>query len=384
MPISKLSLFFAKLNPSFNRAVFYRALAGAYERKESLKLFLEGEIAVSARVGDKARRAILQAMLTQTTAEDNSTSLLQILTAHMPAADHLMLQPLSSILPDAIPSVLYMVADTVDMQAQVKAVVIGAVVIPILLIASCLFSIAMDSQLILGTAKATPPYVFNEVFQGGNALVLLMARYSTQFGLYFLAVFAALIAASFFMLSWRSKGLRRSLESWPIFSTYRDIESSKLLPALAVYLQAGVLLPNAVEKLAFGARPWMRSHLARASSVLKEPGVPSSEIFAHGMVSKPLMADILTLTRSKPLSDVIIEQATTQSSKIVSRVRVSANLSGILLAGLFVVFAIYLFISGFRVQTAFNLALNDPFSLANKERAWRENKSKPPVFNPSK
>jgi Type II secretion system (T2SS), protein F len=367
-----------------NRAMFYRSLADAYDRKEALKDYFRGEIKNAKRVKDNRREGILSSMLAQASDDGNGAGLLAILMAHMPKSDHLMLQPLGDVQPTAIPAVLRTVSEVVGLQAEIKEIIFAGFITPIMLTLAALLSISVDSDLITSTARATPAYVFGDIFSGGNYLVLQVAQLARQVGLFVIAAFVVLLCLVFWMLPWRSKGLRRKLDSWPLFSTYRDIQSSKILPTLAVFLKAGIQLPNAVEKVGRGASPWARSQLRRASAALAQPGTPSVEAFGQGLVGKLLLADILTLARSQPLSEVVVDLSTAQGKKMTARVKSSVNFSGYFLSGTFMCVALYLFFSGFGVQAAFSREMSDPYSLAAKERAWREKSIRQPVINPVK
>lgn len=362
------------------RATFYKSLADSQERRESIKDFLTGQVDVAQRLKSKARLMVFKAMLNFALINEDKATLHGILSSQMPQADRMLLNALEDVTPDTASITLRTIADVVATSGKINVILLSGLLLPLAIAFACALSIYADVKTILAIQQALPAYVAAEVFVGSSKTAANFAQFLKDYWPFILIAFLSITAALFVLMPMPATGMRRKLDSYPPFSTYRALQTAKVLPALGVYLQANRLMPAAFERTMRGASPWARSHLKRGLTVFSNSDKREAEAFGYGLVSAPIFADILTLSRNQPIKTVIVQLATTQRERIVEAVRMSFNLISYIFIAVFACLAIYTFSFNMFINKRMTDVLSDTHTLLAKQRAWQaSNQAKPAI-----
>lgn len=321
------------------RADFYQDLAQAVSERELLRDFINGELQISEspKTRDKVRSNALAAMQSRLLA--GATSIDEVLEGVMPAGDRMGL----AVVRDAKdrPAALRSLARNVEQQGAMTKVVSVAMASPALLLpVGFAFAYIMASESIPAFEKAAPP----EVWVGYAALVRDVAQLLTQWGL---PVFAIVFVASFWFLAW---GLSSITSMWryraesaigwakaawlllgpiqPLLSIYRDVQSSRMLANLAVYLQNGRALQEALKELSVSASPWMKKHLNWVLEHLQIAPGDYVGAFSHGVLSANMLARLHSKVRrdaGQEFSKVLVDVGTAGQEKARDDVKKAAG-----------------------------------------------------------
>lgn len=144
---------------------------------------------------------------------------------------------------------------------QIMAAIAMATVYPTVLgILSVVLLNMVSTQLVPKLAKTTNP----ETWEGAAALLYLIAQFVTGYGKVALASVLMTVALIFGSLPYLRGGIRFYLDKVPPWSVYRMLHGSTFLLNLAVLLQAGIKLQDALALLSETAKPWLRERIDAA------------------------------------------------------------------------------------------------------------------------
>ena len=327
------------------RVDFYRDLAQAVQDRELLRDFINGElqISLSPKTQDKDRAKALTAMQTRMQAGYNSID--EVLSGVMPASDAMGLAVVRDAKDRA--AAIRTIANNIDQQGAMTKVVRLALASPALLLPVGFgFAYILSSYSIPAFEKAAPP----EVWVGYAALVRDSAKLFAQWGF---PAFVTACLVSFWFFGWGLSNLTSmwrykaenargwSKAGWlllgpiqPLLSIYRDVQSSRMLANLAVYLQNGRGLQEALVDLSNSASPWMRKHILWVLEHLQVSPGDYVGAFSHGILSAPLLARLHSKVRrdaGQEFSKVLIDVGTAGQEKSRDDVKKAAARSNFIL-----------------------------------------------------
>ena len=369
------------------RADFYRDLANSTDDRELLRDFVEGEwrIATHPATADKNKAAVLGYM--RQLMDSGVTSVEQVLERIMPNADAMSLSVVADAKDKA--AALRFVADNVEQQKAMSAVVRSAITSPLILLpVAFVFAYVMAGSVIPAFEKGAPPEVWvgfaafvrstAYVFKvGAPVAALLLAGALAWFALFGLANitaqwrYRAESATGYARLGWMVFGPVR-----PVLAIYRDIQSARMLANLATLLQAGRGLQDALVDLSTHSSPWMRKHLHWVIEHMQLHPGEHAHAFGNGVLSGLLLARLHTKVRRDAGADfarVLVDLGTLgQEQTRVDVQRYAQQLNIVLLAG---VFAVILFFYGgqnyilFQIQQQMTPQAIQQRALQKKQRA---------------
>jgi Type II secretion system (T2SS), protein F len=337
---------YAKFHSFWNtRADFYRDLAQSVQDKELLRDFIDGElqISLSSRTRDADRAKALSAMQVLMQAGYNSID--EVLAPVMPEGDLMGLAVVRDAKDRA--GALKNLANNIEQQNAMTKVVRLAMASPSLLLpVGFAFAYILSTYSIPAFEKAAPP----EVWVGYSALVRDCAQIFAKWGLVSF-VLAFLLATWFFgwglgnlTSMWRYKA--ENARGWakplwlilgpvqPLLSIYRDVQSSRMLANLAVYLQNGRGLQDALSDLAQSTSPWMRKHLQWVLEHLQILPGDYVGAFSHGVLSPQLLSRLHSKVRrdaGQDFSRVLIDIGTAGQEKSREDVKKAAGRANFIL-----------------------------------------------------
>jgi len=241
--------------------------------------------------------------------------------------------------------------------------VLGQSVVPLLSLPICAMLINLLSQVILAVEEATPFFAREALWDGFNGWARDIARYAQGYGLLTLFAATLLIAALAWSLPrWRGAA-RLRVESWPVYSLYRDFQAGLLLSSMAMMLKTGETLKGSIEDLSQPASSWMRWHLSRVLAALEENPTGTVDAFRRGLLSPWLQSRAATLQRSaSSFSDVLIQLGTTEGERVLARVRRAATVANLALVGLLASVATFMGVASITVPGRF-ATLMEPSTL---------------------
>jgi type II secretory pathway component PulF len=313
-----------KIHFCTGRAELYRDLAEMFRRNEALVSFLEGEIANADLARQRARKRALRRMLQVHITGENASALSHLLADVSPRSDAMMLLAVDRS-PDKSVA-LRAIAEAVDQQGAMLHVVGKACLLPLVTLPICYVLVSMLGQVVLAIDQATPDFVREALWQGMNGWARTMALSLDAHGGALAAVGLLLLLAIVGCLPRWSGAWRARVESWPLFSLYRDFQAGMLLSSLAMMLRSGQTLQASLEDVAQRASPWMRWHLTRVLVALDESPNAVLDAFRHGVLSRRLLARAMTLNRSsQTFSDVLVELGTREGERVLAQVKATAQ-----------------------------------------------------------
>lgn len=329
----KLSAFRAK------RDEFYESLAKAYEGRELLKDFLQSELKISLNrhTQDRSRAHAMRLMLRRLSASEDS-DVSTVLGAAMPLEDKLMLAAVRDA--QDKPAVLRALASAVRGQAEMSKIMKKAVLPPLLILPGVFgFCYVMASKSIPMIVKMAPPEVwtpFNqfvrtvaEIIGGQAGWIVLMAVLLVALVRYQLPRWTGV---------WRGKLERVNpstamllLPVCPILmplGIYRDAQAGLMLSSLAVFLQSGSTLMDALQSIQRAGTPWMKWHVRKIIAHLNQHPTDYITAFSKGILSPQLLSRLASTIRNVPRFDEVLIQVGTVGSKEI-REQVQKQAAGV-------------------------------------------------------
>ena len=227
----------------------------------------------------------------------------------------------------------------------------------------CYALIVVLSKVILVIDDATPVYAQEALWDGMNGWAKAVALFAQAWGTQALLLLGAVIAAMLWSLSrWRGP-VRLRLETWPVYSLYRDFQAGMLFSSMAMMLKTGETLQGSIDDLTQRASPWMRWHLGRIVDALEENPTATLDAFRRGLLSAHLLSRAATLNRSSTsFSEVLIQLGTSEGERVLARVRNAAVVANFALVGLFASVATFMGIASMTVPGKF-ATLMEPSNL---------------------
>ena len=358
------------------RAEFYRDFAEMFRRHESMMSFFEGEIANAIRTRQRSRAVALRLMLARYQSGENAGRLGYLLESVMPSGDSMMLVGIDRAVDKA--RALEAMAEAVDRQNAMKAVVLSYAMLPVVLLPLCYVLIKVLGEVILSIDRSTPSYVQERLWSGSNGWAKALAQLSASQGPLLMAGLAGLIAGVALSLPrWRGRA-RLAVEGWPVYGLYRDFQAGLLFTSLAMLLRTGGTLKGSLEDIAQRSSLWMRWHLRRVLRALDDNPTGTIEAFGRGVLSPHMLARAATLQRSAAsFADVLVELGTTEGGRVLARVRRAALVANISVVSVSVVLATFMGVSSLTVPGRFS-SLMEPSSLMALKQAHERKQPLPP------
>ena len=320
------------LRPSAKgRALLYRDLADAIERKEGLVEFLTGEISNTAIDNNSGRARVLRIMLSRLVGissepgdEGASRSYRKLLLGVVPSADLMQISAIDATAIEAEQAAGFKrLADIVVRKSEMLGEVRNKMAIPF-------FTIPISYAVIYPTAKIVSVQAEkadSDSWTGLNYFTLVTSNFIVNHGV--LVLFILLLVGIFTV--WALPNLvgryRTKVDNIPGFSLYREFVGADVAMSLASLLSNKVDLLEALDILRSGGSKWVRWQISRVTSTLTTGRSDDyTRAFGRGIFSRPMSARIATLTRTAPsFSTALIEIGTTGINDVRARINASAD-----------------------------------------------------------
>jgi type II secretory pathway component PulF len=328
------------------RVTFYRDWAKAIQAKELLGTFLRAELAISsakATADDSRAYALKQMLQRMQTGDEMKPS--QVVGLTMPKSDMLMLMAGDNVEEKHFSGVLEDLCRALEEQAMAKTLLVKAGITPLLLLPGmAAFAYVLSSKAIPIIEQVAPPEVWTPL----NNAVRLTANALNDFGLYFVIfVIALAISIAVSLPRWTGKARfkfekmrpKTALMLFPVMPwvlpmiIYRDFQALMVFSSLAVLLQSGATLNDALANIASRSNPYMRRHLRRTLDYLDLYPLEVAQAFTN-LLSPQVSARLASISRTeKAYEKVLIQVGTTGAVAIREQVGKSAKGMNFLLMG---------------------------------------------------
>lgn len=350
------------------RAEFYRDFAEMYQRNEAMVSFLEGEIANAGLTRQRSRARALRIVLHRHRDGEHASRVSHLLEGVAPRADAMLLAAVDRAADK--PLALRALATAVDRQQQMLRLVLAYAALPAVTVPICYALIALLGQVILVIDDATPVYAREALWSGMNGWardIAVFARYWGPQALFALGAGLAFVLWS--LPRWRG-AWRLRVEAWPVYGLYRDFQAGMLLSAMAMLLRTGETLQGSIDDVTQRASPWMRWHLGRVVDALDEHPTGTLDAFRRGLLSSHLLSRAATLNRSSAsFSEVLIQLGTSESERVLARVKKAAVIANFALVGIFASVATFMGVASMTVPGTF-ASLMEPSNLMALRAAY--------------
>ncbi|MGJ7523706.1 hypothetical protein ACSFA0_24740 [Variovorax sp. LT1P1] len=305
---------------SFSRANFYRDLADALTRKVILRDFLE-RAASNARILDDSTSVRVYRAMSARLAAGRGATFSELVANIAPKSDQLLMRAVDDAVNDQSKA-LMMAADAVEFQQRSMRAVAFELVVPVLAIPIVGALTFITSQIVNGIADGGAPA---EVWSGFNGLVRWLAAAVTEYAVVIAIAIVALVAVTVYALPRWTGPMRLKAEGLPVVSLFRDYNSAVVLSSLAMLIQAGKTLREALQSLSVSSQPWLRWHLLRIVTALEDNPTDYMAAFGRGLMPPAVRARLASLMDSKKFDEALIQLGTSEMSSLERRVRLSAG-----------------------------------------------------------
>lgn len=283
---------------SRERLTLYRQLKRML-RIASLKESLQ-EVGRRAREGKKGanRAKACDAMLHGL---ERNKSIGESLTKLVPASECtiLMIGERNGRLSESLDSLLFIL----EAQSGIVGTLIKAALYPTVLFLIMIgMYVAFEGHMLPILETISPPDKWSETTQ----LVVEIARFISAYWVALVVSFFGAGYGLFYSLPVWTSGLRDTLDQYPGYGTYRDLQSATFMLALSSTQKAGASLDEALKQIRLLSTPWMKRHID--TMIWKLSKVDSaSEALDVGMIPRDLMADVKIATKAGDLDEALEE-----------------------------------------------------------------------------
>ncbi|WP_426172475.1 type II secretion system F family protein [Pseudoduganella sp. R-34] len=367
------------------RVEFYGDWAKSIKAGEVTKTFLMAELAIAnaKQTRDRSRAFALRMMLGRIKS-GQVQKMSEVVATAMPVGDLVMLGAADSAKEKEQIKILGDLVKAVEEQSEAMKEIHRAVLPPLLLLPGLgFFAYVLSSKSIPIIEKVAPP----EVWTPFNELVRVIANLIGGYGVHFLvlAVVAGMTFA-YWLPRWIGK-LRLRLErvdpelaTWlsPIapyllpLSMYRDAQALMLLSALAVLLESGKRLNEALELIQSRSTPYLRYHVTRILDYIEIYPLEASVAFTNGILSPRVSARLATISRNNPsFEEVLIEIGTVGAKEIRQQVSKSAFKLNLVFISLAASLTVFLYLGQLSITRSMDKEL-DPTTIMQRKLEQQE------------
>ena len=189
----------------------------------------------------------------------------------------------------------------------------------------CASTIAVTADTIEKIRDTAP----NIKFTGFNGIVVMLASFFTSHWEAILMVVAAAIGITVYYGPRLIGPLREKIDELPILSLYRDVESANAMAMLSMYLSSGLVLKDAVIRLATDGTPWRKWQVSKIASALDNRPSELMYAFSRGLFSPKLRARLAALAdSSSAFEDAIITLGRDELERIEKEIQKTVIVTG--------------------------------------------------------
>ena len=332
---------------SFERALFYRDLADALQRKVGIRDFLERQASNARMLKDSTALPVYR-MLSARLASGQGGTLSDLMRGVAPASDQMLMRAVDDAGQRKVEA-LIVSADAVEFQLRTLRTIAMELLVPLVAIPIVGVLCVTTSEIITGIAKDSPP----EVWSGFNGLVRWLAETITDYAPLICAVAVVLVSLLLAMLPRWIGASRLKLEAWPAFALFRDYNAAVVLSSLSMMIRSGKTLREALEALRGTARPWLRWHLGRIIQSIEDNPTDYIAAFGRGLMPPSVRARLASLLDSESsFGEALVTLGSSEMVTLESRVKLSAKSVNWTLTGFFVAIAVVLSIGTMTIASA--------------------------------
>ena len=315
----RAAFLFCRFLWSFKRAHFYRDLADALRRKVAVRDFLVTQAANARMLKDYEDVAVYKAMSGRLE-EGNGGTYAELLRGICPLSDQLLLAAIDDA-GQKQEDAFQMCANAVEFQLRTLKTVAFNLVVPLIAIVLSAVMCGVVSEIVVAIAKDAPAGVWT----GFNGFVRALAEGIYAHGVTIsVVVVASIVSVGVLLPRWYG-ATRLRLESWPAFGLYRDFNASIVLSSMALMIQAGKTMREALDAIRITARPWLRWHLGRIIRSLEDNPTDYISAFGGGLMPPSVRGRLASLLNSSAsFSDALVTLGTSEIGRLEKRVEHSS------------------------------------------------------------
>lgn len=322
---------------SFERAMFYRDLADALQRKVGIRDFLERQASNARLLKDTTAIRIYRALAARLSSGQGGT-LAELMRGVVPVADQILMRAVDDAGARKVEA-LNVSADAVEFQLRTLKTIGFELIVPLFAIPIVGSLCFVTSDIIATIGKSSPP----EVWQGFNGVVRWLAEAIKDYAILIGAGLAAAVGFLLYILPRWTGAWRLKVETWPAFSLYRDYNAAIVLSSIAMMVRSGKTMREALESLRATAQPWLRWHLTRIIASIEDNPTDYIGAFGRGLMPAPIRTRLASLLDSaSSFGDALVTLGTNEIGTLESRVKVSAKTVNWSLTGFFISLALVL------------------------------------------
>lgn len=295
---------------SFSRGLFYSDLADSIKRRVSLKKFAEVMGSNAQILKDDTAAYIAQ----QITAEiENKVDVGLEASIHVvvPESDLPLLRA-AEVSKNVADSIVHL-SNVVDFKSRlIKTLLASAFIVAVVTALSV--GVSWMTADIIDQIVKTAPHV---KFDGFNAFAISLTSFLMTNWHVLLVLFVMLALGLIYGASRLTGEIRTKIDEMPLLSIYRNWHSANDIAALAMFLSAGLVLKDAINKLSTSGNSWRQWQIHKLTNALDEHPNELLQAFSKGMFSPQLRARLAALSESSSsFEDAIISLGANELERI--------------------------------------------------------------------
>jgi len=237
---------------------------------------------------------------------------------------------------------LLSISEIMEAKKKIRSAVIGGLAYPLVML------MLGFGVLIMFSFKIIPEFsrvVSDDKWQGIARMMIDFANFARDWLVLIVVAIVAIIIAFFVSLPRWSEGWRIKLDTWPPYNIYRMLQGSTWMISFASMVAAGVRIENALQQMAVGTAPWMKTRIEACLRGMRAGLNPGDALHksGYGFPDKEIIDDLAVYARlsgfDQALAIIGKEWITESVEQIQGMMKVIFGIS-ILIVGLFIAFMV--------------------------------------------
>jgi hypothetical protein len=219
------------------------------------------------------------------------------------------------------------------------------------------------ANIVASIAKDSPA----SIWVGFNGLVRDVSNFINSYWLESSIAISIAIAVFLYLIPRFIGKYRLMIDSWPVFSLYRDYHSAVVLSSLAMMISSGKTVVESFETMQAKAGPWLRWQIGRLLIALEEHPNDYMFAFSRGLFALKVQARLASLMDSSAsFDDALVILGGNEVEKLETNMKIACQSLSWMLIGAITSLAMFLSIG--QMTIANELAkMGDPSTMMKKQ-----------------
>lgn len=346
----------------WNRSVFYADLADAFKRMVGIRVFLERETENAIKLKDSSASTVLN-LINNRLANGLGHTMEDLFHGVAPHSDKMLFAAVDNA-EDKSSSLIQMVRAVAFQQRTIKTLA-SELATPIIAIPIVAAICITTANIVASIAKDSPA----SIWVGFNGLVKDVSNFINSYWLESSIALSIAIAVFLYFIPRFVGKYRLKIDSWPVFSLYRDYHSAVVLSSLAMMISSGKTVVESFETMQAKAGPWLRWQIGRILVSLEENPNDYMFAFSRGLFALKVQARLASLMDSSAsFDDALVILGGNEVEKLESNMKLACQSLSWMLIGAITSLAMFLSVGQMTIANELS-KMGDPSTMMKKQYA---------------